>query len=110
MYSKMTVKGKDKVGDKEVYVVEATPTEGSPHKLYFDTQSGLMLRTDREADTPQGKMPFEIYMEDYREVDGVKMPFTVRQVAPAISFTIKVDEVKHNVPVDDAKFNKPAAQ
>ena len=110
MYPKMTVKGKDKVGDKEVYVIEATPSEGSPAQLYFDTQSGLMLRTDREAETPQGKMHVEIFLEDYKEVDGIKMPFTVKQNTPAISFTIKIDEVKHNVPVDDAKFNKPPAQ
>jgi hypothetical protein len=110
MYSKMTVKGKDKVGDKEVYVIEATPSEGSPAKLYFDTQTGLVLRTDREAETPQGKMPVEIYLEDYREVDGIKMPFIVRQVTPAISFTIKVEEVKHNVPIEDTKFNKPSGQ
>jgi zinc protease len=110
LYPKMTVKGKDKVGDKEVYVIEATPSEGSPALLYFDTQSGLMLRTDREAESPQGKMHVEIFLEDYKEVDGIKMPFTVKQNTPAISFTIKIEEVKHNVPVDDAKFNKPSGQ
>jgi zinc protease len=110
MYPKMTVKGKDKVGDKEVYVIEATPSEGSPAQLYFDTQTGLLLRSDREAETPQGKMHVETYLEDYREVDGIKMPFTVKQVTPAISFTIKVEEVKHNVPVEDTKFNKPSGQ
>jgi hypothetical protein len=110
MYSKMTVKGKEKVGDKEAYVVEAMPTEGSPQKIYFDTQTGYIIRTDREVESPQGKMAVEIYLEDYKEVDGIKMPFTVRQITPAISFTIKIEEVKHNVPVDDAKFNKPAAQ
>ena len=110
MYSKLTVKEKTKVGDKDAYLVEAIPTEGSPQKIYFDAQTGLVLRQDREADTPQGKMPIEVYLEDYREVDGIKIPFTVKQNTPAFSFTIKLDEVKHNVAVDDAKFNKPAGQ
>jgi hypothetical protein len=110
MYSKMTVKGKEKVGEKEAYLVEAVPTEGNLQKIYFDTQTGLILRQDREVESPAGKMPVEVYLEDYKEVDGIKVPFTIRQVTPAISFTIKVQEVKHNVPVDDAKFNKPAAQ
>jgi len=110
MYSKMTVKEKTKVGDKDAYLVEAVPTEGAVQKLYFDAQTGLVLRQDREADTPQGKMPIEVYLEDYRVVDGVKLPFTVKQVTPAFSFTIKLDEIKHNVPVDDAKFNKPSGQ
>jgi hypothetical protein len=55
-------------------------------------------------------MPIEVYLEDYKEVDGIKIPFTVKQVTPAFSFTIKLAEVKHNVPIDDAKFNKPAGQ
>jgi outer membrane lipoprotein-sorting protein len=110
LYPKMTVKGKDKVADRDVYVIEATPSEGSPVKLYFDAESGLLVRTDREAETPQGKLPVEIYLENYKEVDGIKMPFTVRQITPAISFTIKIDEVKNNAPVEDTKFNKPSGQ
>jgi zinc protease len=110
LYTKLVVKGKDKVGDKEVYLVEATPPEGGVEKLYFDTQSGLIVKTDIEAETPQGKMPVEIYLEDYKEVEGIKVPFSLRQVTPAVSFSIKLTEVKYNVPVDDSKFNKPAAQ
>lgn len=110
LFTKLTVKGKEKVGNSEAYVVEAVPAEGSPQKLYFDTQSGLLVRMDVEAESPQGKLAFEIYLEDYKEVDGVKMPFTTRRNSPAFSFTIKLEEVKHNVPIDDAKFNKPAGQ
>lgn len=110
-YSKMTVKGKEKVGQSEAYLIEAVPSEGSPEKMYFDTQSGLLLRTDVEADTPLGKLPFEIYFENYKEIDGVKAPFTVRRVSPATgNINIKLDEIKHNVTIDDAKFNKPAGQ
>jgi hypothetical protein len=108
-YPKMILKGKDKVGDKEVYVIEATPAEGgTPEKFYFDTQSGLLLRTDAERDTQQGKMNFQTYLEEYRDVDGVKMPFTIRQNSDAISFVIKISEIKHNVAIDDAKFKKPS--
>src|SRR5882762_240539 len=48
LYPKLVVKGKDKVGDKDVYVVEATPVEGSAETWYFDVQSGLVLRQDAE--------------------------------------------------------------
>jgi len=107
-YSKFEVKGKDKVGDAEVYVVEATPLEGKAEKMYFDVNSGLLLRTDAEVDGPQGAMLVESYLEDYRVVDGVKVPFTMRQNNPAYSLTIKQTEVKHNVTIEDAKFNKPS--
>ncbi|MBI3652008.1 MAG: hypothetical protein HY231_13390 [Acidobacteria bacterium] len=108
-YPKMTVTGKDQVGDKAVYVIEALPAgEGAPEKFYFDTQSGLLLRLDSERETPQGKMKIQAYLDDYKEVDGVKLPFTIRQDSDIISFTIKISEIKHNVAIEDAKFKKPS--
>src|SRR2546426_845083 len=53
LYPKIVVKGKDKVGDKEVYVVEATPVESSVETWYFDTQTGLILRQDMERESAQ---------------------------------------------------------
>lgn len=107
-YPKMTVKSKEKVGSAEAYLVEATPAEGGPEKLYFDVATGLLIRTDTERDSPQGKMAIEAYMSDYKMVDGVNVPHTLKQVTPMFSMTIKMAEIKHNVPVEDAKFNKPA--
>jgi hypothetical protein len=110
LYPKLVVKGTEKIGDREVYVVEGTPDGSSPETFYFDSQSGLLLRQDAERDSPQGKQAIQGFMDNYTEVDGVKLPFKLRQVTPAFTIDIKVEEVKHNVPVDDAKFNKPAAQ
>ncbi|HST20102.1 MAG TPA: hypothetical protein VLR90_03235 [Blastocatellia bacterium] len=110
LYPKAVVKGRQKLGDRDVYLVEATPAEGGVEQLYYDVQTGLLARRDFVLDSPQGQMPTETYLEDYKEVDGIKIPFTIRQTNPAVAFTIKVLEVKHNVPVDDAKFNKPASQ
>ena len=109
VYKKMTVKEKNKVGDAEVYVVEATPAEGSPETMYFDAQSGLLIRSDFEFDGPQGKLAIETYYEDYRETGAIKMPFTERLVHPILGMTRKTDEVKHNVPIEDSKFDKPKA-
>jgi hypothetical protein len=49
-------------------------------------------------------------MDDYREVDGVKIAFQSRQKTSVADFVIKLTEVKHNVAIDDAKFNKPSGQ
>lgn len=106
-FPKMTVRGKDKVGAREVYVIDAVPTEGSPEVFYFDAQSGLLVRADAERDTPQGKMKIQVYMEDYKDVDGIKMPFTIRQESDAFSFLLRFTEIKHNVAIDDAKLKRP---
>ncbi len=110
LYKKLEVKGKEKVGSAEAYVVEATPAEGAPEKFYYDAATGLLLRHDAERESPQGKMAIEITFEDYSVVDGVQVWHTMKQSTPAYAMTMKVTEIKHNVAIDDAKFGKPAAQ
>jgi carboxyl-terminal processing protease len=89
LYPKMVLKGKEKIGDADAYVIEATPARVPlPTRLYFDTQTGLLLRRDA------------IYFEDYREVDGVKLPFLMHGAGA----TIKLKDVKHNVALDAAAF------
>jgi outer membrane lipoprotein-sorting protein len=109
-FPKMELKGKEKVGSSEAYVIEATPAsgEGGPEKLYFDVTTGLLLRHDAERETEQGKIAAETYFEDYKEVDGVKIAHTLKQVSPMYSMTMKLTEVKHNATIDEAKFNKPS--
>jgi outer membrane lipoprotein-sorting protein len=107
-YSKLTVTGKETSEGREAYVVEAVPNEGNPEKLYFDTQTGLLVRKDVEMMSRTGKVTLNIYLENYKDVNGLKVPFTERRVSPSFSLTILLEDVKQNVPVDDAKFNKPA--
>jgi hypothetical protein len=108
-FAHVTVKGVEKVGDHDAYVLEATPAEGEPETLYFDVQSGLLLKRASMATTPQGQFPVEQLMEDYKDVDGVKVPFTLRQTSP-VAWVIRLTDVHQNVPIDDAKFAKPAPE
>lgn len=112
LYSKISLAGTEKVGDKSVYVIEATPREGGdPDKVYFDQQTGLLIRAVTQHHNPDGTVePFTEDFEDYRTQDGVTIPFTIHQTNPQMSFTIKVEEVHQNVPLDDAQFEKPASK
>jgi zinc protease len=107
-YTKMIVKGREKVGSYETYLIEATPAEGSIEKLYFDVDTGLLVRRDGEEESPQGKVLLENYLEDYKVVDGVKIPHVMKRVNPAMTIVIKFTEVNNNVEIDDATFNKPS--
>jgi outer membrane lipoprotein-sorting protein len=108
-YPKMTVKGKESVKGHDAYVIEATPPDGAADTMYFDADSGLLVRLQREAEGPNGKVTVDITFDDYREVDGIKLPYVTRFSMGEFAFTIKLNEVKHNVPIDDAKFDKPAS-
>jgi photosynthetic reaction center cytochrome c subunit len=79
-----------------------------PVRLYFDQSSGLLMRLVRYAETPVGRNPTQIDYADYRNADGVKIPFRWTLARVNGRFTIQIAEVKTNVPIEDAKFAKPA--
>jgi len=109
MFSEVQVQGTEKVGDHDAYLVIGQRDGKTPLRLYFDEQSGLLVRLVRYGETPLGRMPTQIDYEDYRDAGGVKIPFRWTLARPGGRFTIQVSEVKENVPVDDAKFARPPA-
>jgi len=109
VFSKMEYKGKGTVVDHSCHVVEATDQKGAVAKMYFDTQSGLLVRDEVPYVTEDGTSVLQIDYDDYREVDGVKLPFVRHQSSPDYDYLIKFEEIRHNVPIDDSKFEKPAA-
>ena len=111
-YSKPPRVRKDKLGDHDVYIVDGTTTENRRMRLYFDASSGLLLRRTTAMSTIVGIIPDQIDLEDYREADGLKFPFTARTAALEVgnpTSTRTFTEVKLNVPVDESKFNMPQA-
>jgi outer membrane lipoprotein-sorting protein len=108
LFPKLEVKGREKIGEKEVFIVVATPNDSEPETFYFDVRTGLLLRRDTITVSPEGRIPSQTYFEDYREIDGIKLPFINRAVTGGFDAVIKFTEIKHNVPIEDAKFAKPA--
>jgi hypothetical protein len=110
-FAQMRGARKDKIGDRDVYAINVTTPDKKRERLFFDAETGLLLRRISYMETPIGVIPNQIDFEDYRDVDGVKVPFTVRvlSVEPGLVSTRKYTEIKLNVPVDDAKFKMPAA-
>ncbi len=107
LYPKIEVKGIEKVGDKDAYVVVATPAGLDSQTFYFDKQTGLLLREDATMISPEGKMPVKSFYEDYREIDGVKLPYKIRVVLSQFEITTIVTEVKNGVKIEDSLFTKP---
>jgi outer membrane lipoprotein-sorting protein len=109
MFHEFRVRPAEKIDGREAVRVVARNEGQPPVDLWFDAQSGLLVRLTRYAETPLGRNPTEIDYADYRDADGVKIPFRWTVARPSGRFTIQVDEVRHNEPVDDSRFQKPAA-
>ena len=84
------------------------PYEGVTEQLQFERESGLLLRRSITTTTPLGPLPEQIDYSDYRDVDGVKVPFSVRYVTWSAVTAEKLTDVTFNAPVTDADFAKPA--
>lgn len=101
--------GEPLVGRPTWLLTAASTTPNRPSlQLYFDRENGLLLRMIRLAQTPLGRNPTEIDYADYRETDGVKIPYAWTLTRPNGSFTIRIDQVQQNVPVDEKRFVAPA--
>jgi len=110
MFNAMKVEGSEKIGDREAYLVVGERQGKTPLELYFDQQTGLLLRLVRFGETAVGWLPTQIDYADYREANGIKVPYRWTLARPNGRFTIQLTDLKQNVPVDDAKFAKPAPE
>jgi hypothetical protein len=107
LYEKFRVDPGEKIDNHDTYLVVGL-TEGQPPlHLYFDRDSGLLLRLVRYAETPLGRNPTQIDYADYRDSSGLKLPFRWTLSRPGNQFTIQVGQLQQNVPVDNAKFAPP---
>jgi hypothetical protein len=107
MYSKFVVRPGEQIDGKDTWLVVGRNEGQPPLRLYFDQQSGLLLRMLRYVDSPLGYNPTQIDYSDYRDADGAKIPYRWTLARPGNRFTIQVDQVQQNVAVDDSLFVVP---
>ena len=101
--------GSSSIDEKDVAVVQGTANGGrSSVKLYFDKESGLLVRQVRYADTIIGRVPTQVDYSDYRDVGGAKLPFHVITTWTNGRSDVLLASAEMNVAIDTAKFNQPA--
>lgn len=95
-FGEMRVTGERWVNERRAYVVE-TDRDSAYYALYFDVESGLLTSIGYHSE-----------VGDYRDVNGVKVPFRIVFGRKGGSNTYAFDEVLVNAPVDDKAFAAPA--
>lgn len=100
--------GQTSLDDRDVQVLEGTNAGQPPVKLFFDKESGLLVRLVHFADTAVGSVPTQIDYADYRDVAGVKVPFRWITTWTNGQATTELTDLQPNVPIDAARFARPA--
>ncbi len=106
-FKKVEVTGTTKVNGEEAYIVAFEPKAGTSYKQYYSTTTFLLLKHDGivSSSTSSQQIPYTLTFSDYREVDGIKLPFKTVNNNPGNGDIITtLTSVKHNVPVDDKLF------
>ena len=87
-----------------MYVIEGQSAGGTIDRIYFDAQSFLVVRINKPTwfGTQYGEA--ETYLDDWREVDGIKMPFSMSVSYPKSTMILTITDVKYNVPIDARMF------
>ncbi len=113
-YPQMQVRGVEMVNGHAAYVVIARPQGDSAERLYFDTQSGLLVRKWNVVPTPLGNSPYQVDYDEYQDTgSGVKFPYLISmnpaspRSVPSTTATFRVTKVQDNAPLDNSKFAKP---
>ena len=102
------LQGKEKVGEREFHVLVFEPTTGSTIRQYVDAQTFIPTRFVMKVEVPQiGEIEQTTELSDYRDVDGVKLPFKLNASSSVQSYTVDLAKIEHNVAVDEKLFVKP---
>ena len=90
------------------YKIVLTPNQGSPETQYFDIANHLLRKTELTLKTDMGTIPVEAFPSDYREVDGLLIPYRSRQIIMGMQEMIFVTEsIEHNVEIPAERFALP---
>lgn len=103
-----TVTGVDTIGDHAYYVVESRPG-AAIQRLFFDVQSGLLLKVQTSARTPLGTKVEETTFEDYRAVSGVTLPYLITNHFMEDRWVFRISAIQVNVALDPTTFDPPPA-
>jgi len=107
--AELRVEYPEKIGDREAYVISCKNVGQPPVKLYFDEESRLLKRLVQFSNSLLGLIPTQTDYDDYRMVDGVEIPYRWSVARPGESSTIQLEQIRQNVPIDGARFARPAA-
>jgi outer membrane lipoprotein-sorting protein len=100
--------GKEKVGEREAYVLVFKPKTGASSRHFIDAESYLPIKLVQKLDIPElGEVEQTTEFSDFREVDGVKLPFKLKGSSAVQNFTVTVTKVEHNKKIDESLFSKP---
>jgi hypothetical protein len=98
-----------RLDDRPVDVIDGSTPDGSRVKLYFDRESGFLVRSVRHSTTAVGTVPITVVYSNYNDVPGlgVRLPYTWEVTWTNGRGTYNITSLQPNVAIDAARFGRP---
>ncbi|MCU7495968.1 MAG: insulinase family protein [Ignavibacteria bacterium] len=96
--------GIEKVEGKDAYRIELQAGTDKKWTEYYDVDSGLKLRQIKSVAAPMGTATQTVDFSDYRNVEGIKYPFRLRQTLGSQQMDMQVTSIKVNNNLKDSIF------
>jgi photosynthetic reaction center cytochrome c subunit len=108
LLTQLRVAGPATFDDRDITMVQGTINGKYPVNLYFEDDSGLLVRTVTYTDSPVGLAPMQVDYSDFRELGGLKVPYKMVITWLDGKSIVVFDELKANAPVEASRFARPA--
>jgi hypothetical protein len=109
---KVELSGKDAIGGRGVFVLVYTPKAGSAFRFFIDAETFHLVKSISTVDVPEagGQVEQTTESSDYREIEGLRIPFRLTMTNPMQTVSITLSKVEINKAIDDTLFARPAAK
>jgi len=109
VFKKVECRGLETVAEKPAFKVQAFSLDDYPVTYYFDQASGLLVKIEYPMETTTGQSLQEIFLSDYRTVDGTLFPYLQVRRELGREMTLTFKSVEYNVDIPEGALALPGA-
>jgi photosynthetic reaction center cytochrome c subunit len=110
IFGQLKTEKETQIGGQDAVMITGQRQGLPPVEMYFDKQSGVLVRTVRYGQSPLGLNPTQVDYSDYRDVAGVKLPFHWISATPTGRTSVQLESAQANVAIPETTFERPASE
>lgn len=105
--SMLEYKHVEQISDRNAHLIVRKTSGNLDERLYFDVESGLLVRRICSVPTVLGAFEYQVEYNDYKVMSDFLQPTKIRFAVPNMTWTRQVLSVEINPDINSRMFQKP---